>query len=510
MAAFMMSPDGHMIPPLNVNQPAPSMNLKGFEWGTVSDDIHNSPGGVGHGSLPNQGSQPILVHQGPSSRAPGGTPAAPPAVSSPVAGPSTTPSAVPTQLATQLGIGQAQQKGVGPAFPLEHFQGAYAGNGFNTIFRPRQTNDNKFVDFTEQTVEALEGVNDNILELNLTLEQLSFGAPLGKIPNRGFGSQADVNLFGVPYLQTVQDVTNPDSGKGDNTKQTGIHFEPGVWLNVPAADFQNKQDSIVRMASIPHGTTINAQGFVPTRNLSPQSVMGGELKGPAFDTLDARPFNIGQPNSQDSLQGAFSSLDVNKKKSFRIPQDLKKLATSGKITSELIRNPNLYLKAAIKDLNITETITFEVHTGPGPPDQKLNGGGTTNVAFLAGKQDPVTTAFPGSDGSMNAHAVSMRAKYWIERVIYKVPVGPLKANEEMKIPVFAQMPKDSTAPTPKFLIKAPPGGIPNQTTIDVPGIQIQTSQLVLLNFGGLTWPHVSVSTLVPAESQLFTASEQKK
>ena len=37
------------------------------------------------------------------------------------------------------------------------------------------------------------------------------------------------------------------------------------------------------------------------------------------------------------------------------------------------------------------------------------------------------------------------------------------------------------------------------TTIDVSYTQIQYTQTVLLNFNNLTWPHVSVATLVPNE-----------
>jgi hypothetical protein len=429
--------------------------------------------------------------------------------------PPETAATLPKQLATQLKIEEKPEPGVGPIFPLEQFQGPYAGNGFNMIFRPRKFPNAPptFADFDEKIVTGSQGIDDNILQLNLTLEQVSFGGPLGNIPNRGFGKQKDINLFGVPYLQTVKDVTNPDSGLGDNPKQTDIHFEPGVWLNVPSADFQNGKASIVRMASIPHGTTINAQGFAPQRNKSQQSVIGGELGPPNFDLpenkIDARPFFIGKPQTADQLEAQFPNMNADSKKAFRIPQDLKKLASSRKITSALIRNPNLYLQTAIDKLKIAETITFEVHTGPGPPEQQLNGGGTANIAFLAGEQDPITTTAP-TGNLVNALAVSMKCRYWIERVMYKVPVGPLKGNEEMKVPVFAQIPPDSTAPTPKFLIKAPPGGIPNKTVIEVPGIQIQSSQNVLLNFGPLTWPHVSVSTLVPVEPQRFTAPEQKK
>jgi hypothetical protein len=44
-------------------------------------------------------------------------------------------------------------------------------------------------------------VSDNILELNLTSESLSFSPSLGAVPNRGSNPQGDIFLNGVPYLQ---------------------------------------------------------------------------------------------------------------------------------------------------------------------------------------------------------------------------------------------------------------------------------------------------------------------
>jgi hypothetical protein len=41
--------------------------------------------------------------------------------------------------------------------------------------------------------------------------------------------------------------------------------------------------------------------------------------------------------------------------------------------------------------------------------------------------------------------------------------------------------------------------ITRETTVEVSYVQIQYTQTVLLNFNGLSWPHVSVATLVPAE-----------
>lgn len=225
MAAYEVAPDGRVIPPLNITQPTPFMSLKGFQWGTVSDDIRISPANQGHGSDPPQAEptedeqlsteQAVLVNEAPSFRMAGD--AAPPPE---------TVATLPKQLATQLKIEEKPEAGVGPIFPLEQFQGPYAGNGFNMIFRPRKFPNAPptFADFDEKIVTGSQGIADNILQLNLTLEQVSFGGPLGKIPNRGFGQQEDITLFGVPYLQTVKDVTNPDSGLGDNPKQTDIHF----------------------------------------------------------------------------------------------------------------------------------------------------------------------------------------------------------------------------------------------------------------------------------------------
>src|SRR6516225_7620937 len=67
------------------------------------------------------------------------------------------------------------------------------------------------------------GTKDFFLELNFTDETLSFIDITGTgIANRGF-LQTQIFLGGVSYLQTIND-------KFDNS---GQHFEPGVWANVP-------------------------------------------------------------------------------------------------------------------------------------------------------------------------------------------------------------------------------------------------------------------------------------
>ena len=110
-----------------------------------------------------------------------------------------------------------------PLGVLDHFTGSFTGQGFNTIFRPHSDSD-------PQTT------GDNILELNLTVETIDFSRDLGDVPNRGLGAQPDISLNGVPYIQRVRDMTDISTGTRftDPTKGVDIHFEPGLWMHVPA------------------------------------------------------------------------------------------------------------------------------------------------------------------------------------------------------------------------------------------------------------------------------------
>ena len=136
-----------------------------------------------------------------------------------------------------------------PLGPLSAFAGDFAGNGFNTIFRPNNPNSPPLpIPFPN---------SDNVLELNLTAETLSFSKSLGDVPNRGTVPQNDIHLNGIPYVQQINDITI----RGESTP---IHFEPGLWMHVPTTQVPNVQETMTRMASIPHGTTIDAQGLVTT------------------------------------------------------------------------------------------------------------------------------------------------------------------------------------------------------------------------------------------------------
>jgi hypothetical protein len=357
-----------------------------------------------------------------------------------------------------------------PLGVLTNFSGTFAGHGFNLIFRPNSGPPTTTTFPNPVTPAPPNPPSENVLELNLTKETLAFSPSLGSVPNRGLEGQNDIFLNGVPYLQTINDVTNPATGKADGTP-TAIHFEPGLWMNVPATKTDPVlADSLVRMASIPHGTTINAQG------LAPATTFAGP---PKFPTVNITPFVI---NSNPPTLITFASQTASNTDTPRLPQDLTKFIAEGSITQAILDNPNTILSNAIAGQTITQTIVFTVSTTPTAPEL---GGGTDNIAFLLGS----------STGGPNADAVQMTATFWIETVQHEIVVPPYRPGDKpLKIAAPAAHPGDVV---PVFVVE-PPIEITAPKTITVTSTQIQYSQVVFLNFAGLTWPHVSVATLVPA------------
>ncbi len=153
-----------------------------------------------------------------------------------------------------------QGAGLSNLGPLADLPGKWTGTGFNQIWRPHHA------------TPPDPPTQDRFLELNLTTETLEFDAIPGPIPNRGL-LQGDISMFGVTYLQKVSDVV---SG--------GIHVEPGIWASIPATTNPAEGPTVARLASIPHGTTILAQGTSITVNGPPK-----------IDDVSITPFVIGNP-----------------------------------------------------------------------------------------------------------------------------------------------------------------------------------------------------------------------
>jgi len=291
--------------------------------------------------------------------------------------------------------GRIAQLAPDPFSPIDQLVGTWKGRGFNQIWRP------------------FHGTQDRFLELNETTETLQFDLIPGDIPNRGL-LQADMNLHGIRYLQQVQDA----HVLGPNGKPAGIHIEPGLWLTVPDTTNPQNPKTVARLANIPHGTSLVAQG-------SALAVLNG---APNFAPASITPFTIAPPHTPIN----FPETNLGVPTQFRTPP-----ADIPNVTQAMVNNPNVVLAQGTAGKNITSTTTLKISTVPlNPP---ATGGGTSNIAFLQ-----------GTAGGPNALAAEMDAIFWIETI--KEPNGAIRQ-------------------------------------------QLQYSQTVLLNFNGLSWPHVSVATL---------------
>jgi hypothetical protein len=249
-----------------------------------------------------------------------------------------------------------------PLGPLAALVGKWHGTGFNTIWRPHFPKDNP-------------PRQDRFLELNLTTETLEFDVIQGPIPNRGL-DQADIQMFGLHYLQQIS----------DSSVNAGIHIEPGIWATVPATTAPAEQATVVRMASIPHGTVLLAQGNAFT-------VAGP----PIIKDNDIIPFGLngGQPTKGTFAQAEqiFTELNLGAAAPFRQPADA---TTQPGITQAMVENPNSVLQQAIVGQHIVSTIVLVVSASASPPPAT----GTANTFFL----------------TENASANEVEAIFWIETV----------------------------------------------------------------------------------------------
>ncbi|KAL3605191.1 hypothetical protein FPOAC2_00133 [Fusarium poae] len=364
-----------------------------------------------------------------------------------------------------------------PLDALEEFKGCFRGFGFNTIFRPGSRRTPTIFD-----KKPTDTNDDNVLQLNLTSETQTFGNSLGEIPNRGLFDQADIDLTGFPYTQTIIDAMPPR--EGDNAEPPIIHFEPGLWMRVPKVEHMPELSaSFCRMGSIPHGTTINAQGF------SPAITSEG---APDIPSIDITPILIptqGKFVIEEAKRIPFNSQTATDNASRRLPQDLTTFMENGTITQEILNNPNTILANANTGKTIIKNTMFIVSTIP-PPN--AFGGGTSNIGFNVGADGGQRTA-SNKDKSGNANAVDVTVQYWVSQVRAEIKLDP-SMQVGQKVSPAALHPRDTV---PEFYLDEGVTIPSCPTTVTVVYPQIQYSQLVFLDFNGLKWPHVTVATLAP-------------
>jgi hypothetical protein len=244
--------------------------------------------------------------------------------------------------------------------PLAELTGTWVGSGFNLISLPDKHENKPFR-----------------VKLNATHETLSFTLIGGPIPNRG-SAQDDIEFLGVHYFQLVSDAVT----------SAGLHLEPGMWLNMPVTtNPPQPQPGVARLATIPHGDSLLAQGTSITVN-----------GGPRIEPVDSTPFTL------DPVTGA----RINKTD----PQYLDPFEDAHLppgIPAGSIANPNLVLTTAIAGQNIINTVVLIVSANPvggingtpiAPPSKPNEVGGIVNLPFVVA----------------NANANSFAAIFWIESV----------------------------------------------------------------------------------------------
>jgi hypothetical protein len=244
--------------------------------------------------------------------------------------------------------------------------------------------------------------------------------------------EKDISFMAMQYQQAVNDIVTSE----------GLHVETGMWLNLPPG---TNDPSIPNPNKRPDWEdwkwSVARMGIIPHGDaLLAQGPYKTNTIGPKGDEgrpflpiLDSTPFTL------DSTGARVNTTDPEILAAFTSPT----LPLPPGITTQHIANPNQVLVDTIAAQNIVETVVLVVNMAPIggialpafiPSESDINGG-ISNIPFLI----------------KNASVTSFTAIFWIETVKNK----------------------DGS----QFL-------------------QLQYSQTLILNFGSLNWPHISVATLV--------------
>lgn len=431
--------------------------------------------------------------------------------------------------------------------PLAFLAGSWRGSGFNAIWRPDNPQSRPLTNPPNQT--------KRLLELNLTNDSFDFHIIPGVVPNRGLNPQTDLSLYGLHYLQRTSDADPKPSPKVlplgySTTAGQALHIEPGLFMNVPASipgtTPPGNVPTIVRMGSIPHGVTVLMQGpdpgTTPTLGppnippLTPFSTPGNvypglspmPFPGPYPGTNPPLPLPPGTPNppavgiqpieldavvgppaipagGQHTVPEININADIAVPNQPPLPGPLPAPLPAGSAQSYqstgpfpdkfqgFIDDPNSVLRDAIAGQDILGFIQINLTTD----SQSANGVPTlgvgslfetvSNIPFLGvanQTQNPAPSPLPvppapayqpatlaiEPNTTPNAFVYSASATFWIEWV--RIPDYPLLQTDP--------------GPALKELEPFWPQGT---------YLQLQYSQLVILIFNNVLWPHVTVGTL---------------
>jgi hypothetical protein len=409
--------------------------------------------------------------------------------------------------------------------PLAFLNGSWRGPGFNAIWRPHN-----------QKSMPVKDITRRFLELNLTNDGFDFQIIPGVVPNRGVDPQRDLHLHGLHYLQRVSDADPKPSPHVfphgySQTAGQALHIEPGLFMHVPASSQPSVGDTpivnktaIVRMGSIPHGSTVLMQGPSPGNKPKPgkphipalmpftnyPGEVGPGLPGTSFPLYPVVPQQPATPPAAAlhgpnppalgiqplTLQGAQHPVpEVNIALDTRVNALPTPIAlSSGPYPPHFqgfINDPNSVLREAIEHQDILGHIEIHLTTDTLSADGKPTEGigslyeTVSNIPFLgvATRTPPPGTLPTPSPAPLafqatpipNAFVYSASATFWIEwvRIPGPPPISLHQGPGEPCLPVTELEPYWD-----------------NSTYL-----QLQYSQLVILIFNGVLWPHVTVATM---------------
>lgn len=333
----------------------------------------------------------------------------------------------------------------------------WCGSGFNLIWRPNS--------------EPEFGDQEFFLQLNLTDDEIEFTEITGSgIANRSLYERT-VALGGVAYVQSII----------DSCEKTGQHFESGVFAHVPETSIPGEPATIVRMGSIPHGTTINLQGTAES------------VGTPTFEPASITPFVF--DNSGALVKFFEEDLD-------RCSRSRTERSRVPKLTKDKLRNPNLFLEEALKDHTVLSATVLRFTSDSSlPGSTPKEGGGLANIAMLAGENlgvpEKVHVVAPRPVANRQVHPVM--ATHGAKDTAHAVTCGTNVAAHVVRATPGANAKVHLVTAT--FWIEQLQGS----AGVDV--TQLQYSQRVLLHFNGLLWPHITVGTLRIEESSCAHAAD---
>ena len=405
--------------------------------------------------------------------------------------------------------------------PPAFLAGSWRGPGFNAIWRP------------DNGEPPENSAIHRFLELNLTNDGFDFQIIPGVVPNRGFNNQPDLDLYGLHYLQRVSDA-DPSPGPKVNppgystTAGQALHIEPGLFMNVPASQQPStgstivNEPAIVRMGSIPHGVTVLMQGPNPGSKpipgkpdippLTPFSTPSNVYPGlspmpfpgpyvvppspppPPPDALQPPPVPPGPNPPAVGIQPIVTAGGQHVIPEINIALDT--LAPGSQSTGPFPEtfqgfndDPNSVLRDAIEDQDILGFIAINLTTDT----LSLNGLPTlgvgslfetvSNIPFLGVANQAPPNPLPSQPATVatqanpipNAYVYSASATFWIEWV--RNPGEP---------PILLN---DGAGQPSGPILELEPFW--QHST----HLQLQYSQLVILIFNGILWPHVTVATM---------------